>query len=125
MAYQLVASITFNQVMVETVLYGADIEQKKKQILCQLGDIKMSPPVDEKIRKIIQDIKVFMRNDQVELLHQVLRLGGRKKDKIKQVCGIFELLVVKIPLTGKNYKTVEKKEQSVARRECLCGRGQK
>ena len=84
LAYQLVASITFNQVMVETVLYGADIEQKKKQILCQLGNLKMSPQKDDKIRKIIQDIKVFMRNDQVELLHQVLRLGGRKKHKINK-----------------------------------------
>ena len=85
----------------------------------------MSSLVDYKIRKIIQDIKVFMRNDQVELLHQVLRLGGRKRDKIKQVCGILDLMEEKIPKTVKNYKTVEKKEQSVARRECLCGRGQK
>ena len=81
-AYQLVESTTFSQVMVETVFYGADIEQKKKQILCQLGDLKMSPPVDDKIRKIIQDIKVFMRKDQVELLHQVSRLGGRKRKSL-------------------------------------------
>ena len=109
----------------ETVLYGADIEQKKKQIICQLGDLKMSPPVDYKIRKIIQDIKVFIRNDKVELLPQVMRLGGRKKYKIKQVCGILQLLEEKTPKTGKNDKTVEKKGQSVARRECLCGRGHK
>ena len=84
----------------------------------------MTPLVGDMIRKIIQDIKVFMRNDQIKLLHQVLRLRGRKKNKIKQVCELFKLLEEKSPLTGKNYITVEKKEQSVARRECLCGRGQ-
>ena len=35
------------------------------------------------------------------------------------------MLEERLPKTVKNYKTVEKKEESVARRECLCGRGQR
>ena len=71
LAYQLVGSVTFSQVMVETVMYGVDMELKKKHILHQLGDLKMSPPVDDRNRKVIKDIKEFMRKEQVEILHQV------------------------------------------------------
>ena len=73
LAYQMVDSITFGQVMVETVLYGVDIEMKKKQILHQLGDLKMSPPVDDRIRKVVKDVKEFMGKEQVEILHLVRR----------------------------------------------------
>ena len=71
LAYQLVTSVTFAQIMVETVLFSMDIELKKKHILHQLGDLKMSPPVDDRNRKLIKDVKEFMRKDQVEILHQV------------------------------------------------------
>ena len=79
LAYQLVDSITFSQVMVETVLYGVDIELKKKQILHQLGDLKMSPPVDDRNRKVIKDVKEFMGKDQVEILHQLKDIKDVKK----------------------------------------------
>ena len=52
-------------------------------------------------------------------------MGGRKQNNLKQVCGILEMLEERLPKTVKNYKTVEKREESVARRECLCGRGQR
>ena len=72
LAYQLVESITFGQIMVETVLYGVDNSLKKKQLLHQLGDLKMSPPVDDRNRKVISGVKEFMGKDQVEILHQVI-----------------------------------------------------
>jgi hypothetical protein len=58
--------------MVETVLYGVDISLKKKQLLHQLGDLKMSPPVDDRNRRVITDVKELMGKDQVEILYQVL-----------------------------------------------------
>ena len=72
LAYQLLDSITFGQIMVETVLFGMDIALKKKQLLHQLGDLKMSPPVDDRNRKVISGVKEFMGKEQVEILHQVL-----------------------------------------------------
>ena len=72
LAYQLVTTVTFGQVMVETVLYSVDIEMKKKHLLHQLGDLKMSPPVDDRNRKVINDVKEFMKKDQVDILNQVL-----------------------------------------------------
>ena len=50
-------SITFSQVMLDNVFYSVDIEMKKKQLLHQLGDLKLSPAVDDKVRKQIKDIK--------------------------------------------------------------------
>ena len=72
LAYQLLDSITFGQIMAETVLFGVDIALKKKQLLHQLGDLKMSPPVDDRNRKVISGVKEFMGKEQVEILHQVL-----------------------------------------------------
>ena len=51
LAYQLMENITFSQVMLDTMFYAVDIEQKKKQLLHQLGDLKMAPAVDDRIRK--------------------------------------------------------------------------
>jgi len=90
LAYQLVDSITFGQVMVETVLYGVDIEMKKKQILHQLGDLKMSPPVDDRIRKVVKDVKEFMGKEQVEILH--LLKDVKDKEKLSIVAQFIQLL---------------------------------
>ena len=90
LAYQLVDSITFSQVMVETVLYGVDIEQKKKQILHQLGDLKMPPPVDDKNRKVIKDVKEFMGKEQVEILHQLKVMND--VNKLSVVSQFIQLL---------------------------------
>jgi len=90
LAYQLVENITFAQVMVETVLYGVDISLKKKQLLHQLGDLKMSPPVDDRIRRVISDVKDFMGKDQVEILHQVKDL--RDQSKLSIVSQFIQLL---------------------------------
>ena len=92
MAYQLVDSITFSQVMVETVLYGVDIEQKKKQILHQLGDLKMSPPVDDRNRKVIKDVKEFMGKEQVDILHQLKDITDAKQ--LSVISQFIELLQV-------------------------------
>ena len=76
-ALQLVDSITLGHVMVETVLHGVDIEAKKKQVrgkyfvdpspakfyplvispfppqvLHLMGDLRLAPPVDDKVRKV-------------------------------------------------------------------------
>ena len=118
LAYQLVDSITFSQVMVETLLYGVDIEQKKKDILNQLEDQKMFPALNYRIRKNITGVKNFMRNDQVELVHHFFKPGGRNTKKIEQVGDMLVSMEKKQP--QKNYQTVDKKEQTAARRECLC-----
>ena len=78
-SYQLVESITFSQVMLDSVFYSVDIEMKKKQLLHQLGDLKLSPAVDDKVRKQIKDIKEFLGKDQVEILHQVKELKDPEK----------------------------------------------
>jgi len=90
LAYQLVDSITFSQIMLETVLFGVDIEMKKKQILHQLGDLKMSPPVDDRNRKVIKDVKEFMGKEQVEILHQLKDV--KDKDKLSIVLQFIQLL---------------------------------
>jgi len=79
LAYQLVESITYSQVMLDTVFYAVDIEVKKKQLLHQLGDLKMSPAVDDRIRKQIKDVREFMGKDQVDLLHQIKELKDPQK----------------------------------------------
>ena len=61
-------SITFSQVMLDSVFYSVDIEMKKKQLLHQLGDLKLSPAVDDKVRKQIKDIKEFLGKEQVEIV---------------------------------------------------------
>ena len=40
--------------MLDTVFYAVDIETKKKQLLHQLGDLKLSPAVDDRIRKQVK-----------------------------------------------------------------------
>ena len=59
------------QVMMETVFYSVDICEKKKQLLHQLGDLKLSPAVDDRLRKLIRDVKEFLNKTQVDILHQV------------------------------------------------------
>ena len=71
LAYQLVESVTYSQVMLDTVFYAVDIEVKKKQLLHQLGDLKLSPAVDDRIRKQVKEVREFMGKEQVELLHQI------------------------------------------------------
>ena len=78
-SYQLVESITFSQVMLDSVFYSVDIEMKKKQLLHQLGDLKLSPAVDDKVRKQIKDIKEFLGKEQVEILHHVKELKDPEK----------------------------------------------
>merc|ERR1711988_237835 len=65
--------------MLDTVFYAVDIEVKKKQLLHQLGDLKMSPAVDDRIRKQIKDVREFMGKDQVDLLHQIKELKDPQK----------------------------------------------
>ena len=40
--------------MLDTVFYAVDIETNKKQLLHQLGDLKLSPAVDDRIRKQVE-----------------------------------------------------------------------
>ena len=54
---------------------------KKKQMLHQLGDLKMPPPVNDNIKRIIQDIKEFKRKDQMELLQQVIEVGRKETEQ--------------------------------------------
>ena len=79
LAYQLVENITSAKIMAETVLFTVDINIKKKQLLHLLGDLKMSTPVDDTIRRVISDVKEFMGKDQVEILHQVKEMKDLSK----------------------------------------------
>jgi len=90
LSYQLVDNVTFSQVMVETVLYSVDMEKKKKQILHQLGDLKMSPPVDDRNRKVIKDVKEFMGKEQVEILHQLKDM--KDANKLSVIAQFIQLL---------------------------------
>merc|ERR1711915_390447 len=90
LSYQLVDNISVSQIMMETVLYGVDIEKKKKQLLHQLGDLKMSPPVDDKVRKTIRDVKEFMMKEQVDVVHQVKEL--RDVNKLSVVLQFIQLI---------------------------------
>ena len=89
-SYQLVESVTFSQVMLDTVFYSVDIEMKKKQLLHQLGDLKLSPAVDDKVRKQIKDVKMFLGQEQVEILHHVKEL--RDPDKLSVVLQFIQLI---------------------------------
>jgi hypothetical protein len=84
--------------MVETVLYGVDIEQKKKQILHQLGDLKIPPPVDDKNRKVIKDVKEFMGKEQVEILHQLKVMND--VNKLSVVSQFIQLLQAGVNARG-------------------------
>ena len=75
----LLKNITSAQIMAEIVLFTVYINLKKKQLLHQLGDLKMSPPVDDRIRRVISDVKEFMRKDQVEIMHQVKEVKDLSK----------------------------------------------
>ena len=79
LAYQLVENITSAKIMAETVLFTVDINIKKKQLLHLLGDLKMSTPVDDTIRRVISDVKEFMGKDQVEILRQVKEMKDLSK----------------------------------------------
>jgi len=90
LAYQLLDNITFGQIMAETVLFCVDIALKKKQLLHQLGDLKMSPPVDDRNRRVISGVKEFMGKEQVEILHQVKDL--KDPSKLSIVSQFIQLL---------------------------------
>ena len=90
LSYQLVESITFSQIMMETLLYGVDIEKKKKQLLHQLGDLKMSPPVDDRTRKTIKEVKEFMFKEQIDIVHQLKDL--RDANKLSVVSQFIQLI---------------------------------
>jgi len=87
LAYQLVESVTCGQVIMDTVYFSMDISSKKKQLLHQLGDLKMSPPVDDRNRRLISDVKEFMKKDQLEILHLVREV----KDQ-GQLSAVLQLL---------------------------------
>ena len=89
-SYQLVESVTFSQVMLDSVFYSVDIEMKKKQLLHQLGDLKLSPAVDDKVRKQIKDVKMFLGQEQVEILHHVKEL--KDPDKLSVVLQFIQLI---------------------------------
>ena len=90
LAYQLVENITFSQVMLDTVFYAVDIELKKKQLIHQLGDLKLPPAVDDRIRKQLKEVKEFMGKEQVELLHHVKEL--RDPSKLEVVLQFVQLI---------------------------------
>ena len=92
LSYQFVESITFSQIMMETLLYGVDIEKKKKQLLHQLGDLKMSPPVDDRTRKTIKEVKEFMFKEQIDIVHQLKDL--RDANKLSVVSQFIQLIQV-------------------------------
>merc|ERR1711915_635239 len=74
-------------VIMDTVYFSMDITSKKKQLLHQLGDLKMSPPVDDRNRRLISDVKEFMKKDQLEILHLVREV----KDQ-GQLSAVLQLL---------------------------------
>ena len=76
--------------MMETLLYGVDIEKKKKQLLHQLGDLKMSPPVDDRTRKTIKEVKEFMFKEQIDIVHQLKDL--RDANKLSVVSQFIQLI---------------------------------
>ena len=49
--------------MLDTVFYAVDIETKKKQLLHQLGDLKLSPAVDDRIRKQVETLLSWTLSD--------------------------------------------------------------
>ena len=92
LAYQLVESVTYSQVMLDTVFYAVDIEVKKKQILHQLGDLKLSPAVDDRIRKQVKEVKEFMGKEQVDLLHQIKEI--KEPSKLGVVLQFVQVILV-------------------------------
>ena len=90
LAYQLVESVTYSQVMLDTVFYAVDIEVKKKQVLHQLGDLKLSPAVDDRIRKQVKEVKEFMGKEQVDLLHQIKEI--KEPSKLAVVLQFVQLI---------------------------------
>jgi len=90
LAYQLVESVTLGHVMMETVLHGVDIEAKKKQLLHLMGDLRLAPPVDDKVRKVVRDVRPFLTRQQVEILEQVTRVS--EEEKLSVVSQFLQIL---------------------------------
>jgi len=90
LAYQLVESVTLGHVMMETVLHGVDIEAKKKQLLHLMGDLRLAPPVDDKVRKVVRDVRPFLTRQQVEILEQVTRVN--EEEKLSVVSQFLQIL---------------------------------
>ena len=65
---------------------------KKKQLLHQLGDLKLSPASDDKVRKQIRDIKEFLGKEQVEILHHVKEL--KDPEKLSAILQFVQLIHV-------------------------------
>jgi len=90
LAYQLVESVTLGHVMMETVLHGVDIEAKKKHLLHVMGDLRLAPPVDDKVRKVVREVRPFLTRQQVEILEQVTRVN--EEEKLSVVSQFLQIL---------------------------------
>ena len=59
-------------------------------MLHQLGDLKLSPAVDDKVRKQIKDVKMFMGKEQIEILHHLKEL--KDPDKLSVILQFIQLI---------------------------------
>ena len=122
LAYQLVDSITFKQVLIETLLLGVDIEQKQKEIIADLRDDKISDATSNRMGKITKQVNYYLMVEQEELLYQVLRVLGRDKIRVNQAFKVHELVGGRTTKIWKKSEVTEKPELTVAKRECLCAK---
>ena len=78
LAYQLLDSITHDQMVGESINKFIDVHAKKKQLLAMLTEAKLQPQTDEHIRKSIKEIREFMSKDQLDLVFKLKELKDQQ-----------------------------------------------
>ncbi|TRY71101.1 hypothetical protein TCAL_15030 [Tigriopus californicus] len=95
LAYQLLDSVTQDQIVGEAINKYVDIGQKKKLLLSALTEEKLFPQNDERLRKNIKEMKEFMSKEHLDLVYKI----GSIKDAES-----LEMVVQFLNLVGKGPK---------------------
>lgn len=95
LAYQLLDSVTQDQIVGEAINKYVDIGQKKKMLLSALTEAKLFPQNDERLRKSIKEMKEFMSKEHLDLVYKI----GAIKDAES-----LEMVVQFLNLVGKGAK---------------------
>ena len=91
LAYQLLDNVGPDQMVGEAINKTVDINQKKKQLLTALTEVKLLPQIDERLRKGIKELKEFMSKDQLSLVYRLREVKEPESvEMLKQFLGLLK-----------------------------------
>ncbi len=90
LAYQLLDSVTQDQVAGEALNRCVELSQKKRQLLASLSEARLPPQVDEKVRKQVKEMREFMSRDQLAVVDRVREI--REPENLEMLLQLINLV---------------------------------